>query len=107
MFASKAGHTKVVATLLQHSGQQKDSKKQLQIDLVNKANCTALILAAYSGHASIVELLLDAKADYKTRDKFGMSAHIWAEKKKFTDIVEILKSHGSALSMKDKLQIMM
>ena len=107
MFAAKAGHTNIVKALLHFSSKTSNPKKQLKIDLVNKANCTALILASYSGHAEIVKLLLKGGADYKTRDKFGMSAHIWAEKKKFTEIAETLKEHGSSLSMKDKLQIMM
>merc|ERR1711991_736795 len=43
MFAAKAGNVEIVWRLLTH-------KDKVDIDAVNKAKCSALILAAYSGH---------------------------------------------------------
>ena len=100
MFAAKAGNVEIVWRLLTH-------KDKVDIDAVNKAKCSALILAAYSGHEDVVSLLLKHNADHNIRDKFGMSAHIWASKKKYENIVSILKAYGSKLSMRDKLQVML
>ena len=102
MFASKAGKVDIVSKLLRNS-----NSENLRINAVNKAKCSALVLAAYSGHKDVVSILLKYGADWSIRDKFGMSAHIWATKKNYKGIVGVLEAHGSKLTMKDKLHCML
>ena len=96
MFASKAGFTKIVQSLLEC--------KNIDVNATNSAKCTALILASYAGRIDVVQLLLKHGADHTLKDKFGMSAMIWSHKKKNTQIMKILNDYGSKLSLKDRIQ---
>ena len=54
---------------------------------------TALILAVQNGYIETVQLLINAKADVNDKNKFGCIALIWAAKRDFPDIVQLLKNH--------------
>ena len=53
-------------------------KHKPELNRRNKAGETALIAAVTRGNGEIVELLLKAGADYRLRDKNGMTALKWA-----------------------------
>jgi uncharacterized protein len=60
----------------------------------NWLGSTALIDAARNGHAEIVKMLLDAKADVGRQSLWGDTALNMAESRGHTEIVEILKAKG-------------
>ncbi|MBO8450903.1 MAG: ankyrin repeat domain-containing protein [Spirochaetes bacterium] len=56
---------------------------------------TALMIAAYDGHADVVRLLLDAGADVNAEDQNGSTALMLAAEEGHEDIVRILTEAGA------------
>ena len=75
-----------------------------EIAAVNKANLfskdhngwTPLHEASRSGHVAVIQYLLDEGAQINERTHFGIGASPlwWAEKKKRTEAIALLKKHG-------------
>jgi hypothetical protein len=59
-------------------------KAGCNLNLQNHHNDTALLWAAFKGHAGIVDLLMAHNADPTLRDERGMTAAAWAEEKKYS-----------------------
>jgi TonB family protein len=57
---------------------------------------TPLMLAAFFGRADIVRLLLEAGADVELKDGLGLSAREWAERRGFSEIIELLAKEREA-----------
>ena len=53
-----------------------------------------LQLAVDTGSAEMVKLLLANKVNVKARDKYGLTAYVYALKKGNTEIVNLLKDAG-------------
>ncbi|RBR18156.1 uncharacterized protein FIESC28_06222 [Fusarium coffeatum] len=56
---------------------------------------SALVYASMSGHLTTVRLLLSYGADTSIEDGFGMTALMWAIKKEFLEIKEVLEAHDA------------
>ena len=70
----------------------------------NKVNngATALIWAAYQGHAEVVELLLMKGANVNARDKDGTTALMCAARRGYIEITELLLNYGINVNAKNK-----
>jgi ankyrin repeat protein len=62
---------------------------------------TALMLAAYWGHANIVQLLLEKGADVNVKDKDGYTAVDYARSQKHKGIEEMV-TKAKPVSSKDR-----
>jgi uncharacterized protein len=54
-----------------------------------------LYLASESGHADVVRVLLDAKADVNAKDNHGVTALLEASQHGYGDVVRVLKNAGA------------
>jgi len=54
---------------------------------------SALIYASLGGHLTIVRILLRYGADTSIQDGFGMTALMWARRKGYVEIEEVLRAH--------------
>ncbi|KAG7220334.1 hypothetical protein INR49_010170 [Caranx melampygus] len=81
------GHAEVGHHLLEASG--------VKIDLACHQGATALSIAAQVGHASIVAMLLERRANPNHMDKYGRSPVKVAGKHRHFNIVRLLESYGA------------
>ena len=88
MDAAAMGHTHVVQLLLRHF-----AKLDLQD---SEADATALMLAAWKGHAECVRVLLDAGADVMVRHAEGLTAFELAELNGQSSVIALLRPARSA-----------
>ena len=61
-------------------------------------NFTALSLAAFFGHAEIVETLMRHGANAQVATRFGTSPHMWAKARSFGDVARCLEAHRAKTS---------
>ena len=64
------------------------------INLQISGGATALMAAALYGHTTIVQVLLDAKADASLQGTNGYTALVYAEELKHTATVQLLRQHA-------------
>jgi len=62
------------------------------LNIRNKKNATALLIAAAEGHAGVVQVLLQAGARRELKDEEGMMALDVAKKASRDDIVALLNA---------------
>lgn len=86
-YASSYGLLPVVERLLQ-DGAMIDAHG-------GRANSTALQVACFRGHLSIVKVLLDAGADPNSTNQHGFSNLEWARSRGLPDIEKLLIKHGA------------
>jgi ankyrin repeat protein len=55
-----------------------------------------LLFAVDTGSAPMVSLLLEHGADVKVKDQYGLTALVYAMKKKHPEIVKIIKDAGGS-----------
>jgi len=106
-FAQSGNHTEIVRLLmgvedlLVASGKGEWARVKELLGQGVSANArgfdgrTALMEAAYGGHAEVVKVLLAAGADVSPRKDDGASALSLAEGGRYTEIVTVLKSAGA------------
>jgi ankyrin repeat protein len=87
MTASRTGNLAAVKALINH-GAKVDAKD-------DRRGQTALMWAAAEGHAPIVQALIDADADFKTRVPSGLSPLMFAVREGRTDVVRVLLKAGA------------
>ena len=63
------------------------------IDSLNEGGETPLLRACRWGHASTARKLVAAGANPALVDLSGLTAHMWAEKKGFSDVLQALEPH--------------
>ena len=61
----------------------------------NNGGQTALILAVIFGHTKLVRILVDAGANPRLRDNLGLDAMEWAQRRGFTEAIQIFSSEAS------------
>jgi len=59
---------------------------------------TPLMIAAKNGHAEIIRVLLDRRADLERRDFLGETALYWAIHENKKEVVEVLRASGANLN---------
>ncbi len=91
-FASFAGHTQVLALLLENGA---------DVEARNNRGRTALTGASFRGHTEVVKLLLNKGADVNTADKFGKTPLIEACRGNHPVIAELLVQAGARLETRD------
>jgi ankyrin repeat protein len=69
----------------------KKMKNYTNIDAINDAGQTPLMIAAYYGNAKTAKMLISKGADTMIRDRVGFNARELAEKKNKKDVLKILK----------------
>ena len=74
---------------------------EADIDGVDEAGRTALMMAAYDGHAGTVRLLCEKKADPNMRDMNRRTALMYAASGPNAAAVEILLAHGAEVNVTD------
>ena len=62
----------------------------------NNGGQTALILAVIFGHTKLVRILVDAGANPRLRDNLGLDAVEWAQRRGFTEAIQIFSSNTPA-----------
>ncbi|HEU4711796.1 MAG TPA: ankyrin repeat domain-containing protein [Pyrinomonadaceae bacterium] len=62
----------------------------------NNGGQTALILAVIFGHKKLVRMLVDAGANPRLRDNLGLDAIEWAQRRGFTEAIQIFGSDAPA-----------
>jgi ankyrin repeat protein len=87
MTAARTGKLPAVKALLSH-GAVVDNKDE-------RRGQTALMWAAAEGHASVVQALLDAGADYKLRVPSGFTPLLFAVREGRLDVVRVLLKAGA------------
>ncbi|KAH9101489.1 hypothetical protein AeMF1_021780 [Aphanomyces euteiches] len=91
--ASKNGRLDIVKELLKH---------QIDVDVMDNDDITALGWASHHGHVGVVKSLLEHGAEVDTIDKDGSSPLIWAARFKYIDIVNQLLDKGAELDVADR-----
>lgn len=66
------------------------------VDERNAGGQTALILAVIFGHTHLVRLLVNAGANARLRDNLGLDAIEWAQRRGFTEALEIFNTGAQA-----------
>jgi len=94
--AARIGDATALDCFLQHSPNLLNSKES-----DDTYGCSALHLAAWEGHLSCVELLLDRSADINSRGEDGSTPLIWAAWKGRLACVRLLLDRGADLNLKD------
>ena len=74
------------------------------IDTVNPAGASPLILASIFGHTKIAQVLIDKGADINIIDTFGDTALMIASRKGHTELVELLESKDSKGKVRSEIQ---
>jgi uncharacterized protein len=74
---------------------------QVELDAPNKCGSTPLALAAYRGHADIVDWLLARKANPKHKNNIGRSVVGYAISGNHVDVVRALLRASATLDTKD------
>lgn len=74
---------------------------EAEIDGMDEAGRTALMMASYDGHASTVRLLCEQKADPNIRDSNRRTALMYAASGPNPAAVEILLAHGAEVNVTD------
>jgi ankyrin repeat protein len=87
MTAARTGALPVVKTLLSH-GAAVDSKEE-------RRGQTALIWAAAEGHATVVQALIDAGADFRIRLQSGFTPLLFAARDGRINVVRVLLKAGA------------
>jgi hypothetical protein len=59
---------------------------------------TPLILATIFGHTHLIPLLLEAGADPQLRDKLGLNARDWAQRRGATEVLDVLNGKSAGAS---------
>ena len=78
-------------------------EEQSDIHSVGEDGNTPLIRATLKGNVELVRLLLDKEVMVDMQDDYtGATALIWAVKKDFQEIVELLLSHGASVEVRDR-----
>ncbi|GFR98468.1 LOW QUALITY PROTEIN: ankyrin repeat protein [Elysia marginata] len=100
MFAATAGSERAVKALLSHKASLSKTafEKNLHGQLRRR---TALMMAAQKGWVNVVELLIEAGADFDLEDEDGESAFILAIKSGHKACVEALLKHQDFLTDSD------
>ena len=90
LFAAAIGGQEAMVRMLLQRGASVD----LRNSVGDTVGGTALMVAAGLGNTTIVQELLDAKADASLQDKSGRTALMFAELQKRTAIVQLLRQHA-------------
>lgn len=90
---NKGGHTDIVKLLIKHP--------EIQIDLADKEQRTALRAASWSGHEEILKALIAANADVNSVDRQGRTSLIAASYMGHYEIVEILLDNNANVNHLD------
>jgi uncharacterized protein len=72
----------------------------IDLDEVNKAGWTPLMVSSFMGSAQTAELLINAGANVNTRDKRGYGPLHWAAYRGFASIVDLLAAKGAYANAK-------
>lgn len=71
-------------------------KSNIDVNIRNNYNCTALIEASKKGHYEAVKLLLShPEIDLNAKDIIKKSALVWASENQHHDVAKLLKDHGA------------
>jgi ankyrin repeat protein len=73
------------------------------VDERNNGGQTALILAVIFGHVELVRLLVKAGANPRLRDNLGLDAVEWAQRRGFTEALELFNSSNAAPAEKTRV----
>jgi ankyrin repeat protein len=87
MTASRTGNIGAVRTLI-NAGARVDAKDE-------RRGQTAVMWAAAEGHAAVVQALIDADADFKTRVPSGFTPLLFAVREGRTEVVRVLLKAGA------------
>ena len=71
------------------------------LDLGDKYQCTALMIAAHHGHTEVVQELVRGNAFLNLCDEDGNTALMWAARNGHTEVVQALVQAGAALDLRD------
>ena len=78
-------------------------QKNPDVDATTRAyGATALIMAAWYGHADIVEMLLQSNANVNAKDKNHRTALFYASEYGRTQVVRVLLQYNPDLNIKGK-----
>ncbi|KAJ8309138.1 hypothetical protein KUTeg_014012, partial [Tegillarca granosa] len=92
MFASQAGHEKIVKYLLSHGA---------SVNLSDTLGITSFTWACLSNHVSVCKILLAAGADINTKESsFGMTPFLLAARSNHMNVVKWLSRHGANIHAK-------
>ena len=72
----------------------------------SRVGCTALMGAAANGHTTIVQALLDAKADASLQATNGITALMLAEQRKHAATAQLLRQHRKWLTAEEEAAVM-
>ena len=107
LFAARKGNATVMDAMLQH-GLDPDQAQSTQLldyftaKIATKEDTRALIIvAAVSGHADTVNVLLEAGADPDLPDEAGRTALYWGAAQGFSATVEVLLAHDGDPNLKN------
>ena len=59
------------------------------VDEVDNSDQSPILLAAKNGFPNVVSYLLAKNANYKMKDKYGLTAFDWAVKRSLPDVVQV------------------
>jgi len=80
--AAEGGDTEAVRSLLAQGADVNASTVGLQ---------TALMRAAFFGHCGVVRVLLDEGADVHARDRLGLTAREWSQRRGYFEIAQLIE----------------
>eukprot|EP00966_Prymnesium_polylepis_P033616 781394-Prymnesium_polylepis.1 len=97
LLACKEGNLERIAAILQedHDG--------LLIEAFNQMGDRPLVIAAWSGHAHVVQVLLDQSAELEATNNDGNNALHCAAYQGYADVTQLLLRKGASIDMTDSL----
>lgn len=90
--AAQEGYMPILKVLVHHGA-------DVNTVSVNDDDSTPLIIAAFRGHADVVNFLSDYPVNINSKDSDGYTALSWAWENEYTDIVQALIKKGANLNV--------
>ena len=103
IYYSRIGRLDIVNKLLRPTvpSEARPSFSEININIQNRYNNTALIYASRHGYNNIVQKLLEYKADCNIQGEEKYTALIWASRNVRVDIVELLIKYKAYYFLQD------